>query len=107
MLTISNHLVRGNKNGVRRKSAGPQGYEMNTNTQENTATTVSDEAEIMDFAGFNLPDNLMQSLNRMNFTTPTPIQAQTIPLALSGLDILGSAQTGTGKTGAFGIPLVA
>ncbi|NDF12164.1 MAG: DEAD/DEAH box helicase [Proteobacteria bacterium] len=43
----------------------------------------------------------------MNFSTPTPIQAQAIPLALEGKDVLGSAQTGTGKTGAFGIPLVA
>ena len=42
----------------------------------------------------------------MNYTTPTPIQAQAIPLALEGHDILGSAQTGTGKTAAFSIPLV-
>ncbi|PCJ29084.1 MAG: ATP-dependent RNA helicase [Rickettsiales bacterium] len=42
----------------------------------------------------------------MGFTTPTPIQAEAIPHALEGRDILGSAQTGTGKTGAFGIPLV-
>lgn len=43
----------------------------------------------------------------MQFTHPTPIQAQSIPLALEGKDILGTAQTGTGKTGAFGIPLIA
>ncbi|MDE1900832.1 MAG: DEAD/DEAH box helicase [Alphaproteobacteria bacterium] len=43
----------------------------------------------------------------MNFTAPTPIQAQAIPAALQGRDILGSAATGTGKTGAFGIPLIA
>lgn len=48
----------------------------------------------------------MASLERMQFKTPTPIQAQAIPPALEGKDILGSAQTGTGKTGAFGIPLV-
>ena len=46
------------------------------------------------------------SLEALNFTEPTPIQAQTIPLALAGKDILGSAQTGTGKTLAFAIPLV-
>ena len=46
------------------------------------------------------------SLEVLTFTTPTPIQAQTIPLALQGRDILGSAQTGTGKTLAFAIPLV-
>ena len=73
----------------------------------NEQNAVADIAPIADFSTFGLPDKLMQSLNRMKFTTPTPIQAQAIPLALEGLDILGSAQTGTGKTGAFGIPLIA
>ena len=59
------------------------------------------------FADFGLPEKLMQSLNRMKFMNPTPIQQQAIPMALEGRDILGSAQTGTGKTGAFGIPLIA
>eukprot|EP01059_Diplonema_ambulator_P003726 TRINITY_DN13435_c0_g1_i2.p1 TRINITY_DN13435_c0_g1~~TRINITY_DN13435_c0_g1_i2.p1 ORF type:complete len:428 (+),score=-43.48 TRINITY_DN13435_c0_g1_i2:93-1286(+) len=54
-----------------------------------------------------LPDILIRNLENMQFTEPTPIQAQAIPVALSGKDILGSAQTGTGKTAAFGIPLVA
>ena len=53
-----------------------------------------------------LAPQVLASLERMKFETPTPIQAQAIPLALSGRDILGSAQTGTGKTGAFAIPLV-
>lgn len=60
-----------------------------------------------DFNGFGLPPKLLQSLARMRFAEPTPIQAQTIPKALEGRDILGTAQTGTGKTGAFGIPLIA
>ncbi|TAH34202.1 MAG: DEAD/DEAH box helicase [Alphaproteobacteria bacterium] len=59
-----------------------------------------------DFNGFGLSPKLLQALARLQFTTPTPIQAQTLPLALSGRDILGSAQTGTGKTAAFGIPLI-
>ena len=42
----------------------------------------------------------------MGFINPTPVQAETIPLALEGRDVLGTAQTGTGKTGAFGIPLI-
>ncbi|MBI2353111.1 DEAD/DEAH box helicase [Candidatus Dependentiae bacterium] len=54
-----------------------------------------------------LSEQILVSLKKMNFSTPTPIQAQSIPLALAGNDILGSAQTGTGKTGAFAIPLVA
>jgi ATP-dependent RNA helicase DeaD len=60
-----------------------------------------------DFTGFGLPAKLLQALARMQFKTPTPIQKDAIPLALAGHDILGSAQTGTGKTGAFGIPLIA
>ncbi len=60
----------------------------------------------LDFTAFGLPAKLLQALTRMQFNTPTPIQAQAIPPALEGRDILGSAQTGTGKTGAFGIPLI-
>lgn len=59
------------------------------------------------FHGMNLPLQLKQALDKNNLLTPTPIQAQAIPLALQGNDILGSAQTGTGKTLAFAIPLVA
>ncbi len=58
------------------------------------------------FEGFGLNPALIKSLERMNYKTPTPIQAQAIPLALKGRDIMGSAQTGTGKTAAFAIPLV-
>jgi ATP-dependent RNA helicase DeaD len=59
------------------------------------------------FDSLGLPRVLVQALTHLKFTTPTPIQAAAIPLAMSGKDILGSAQTGTGKTGAFGIPLIA
>ncbi len=59
-----------------------------------------------DFSTLGLSQQLANSLARMQFTTPTPIQAKAIPVALKGRDILGSAQTGTGKTGAFGIPLI-
>ena len=58
------------------------------------------------FEGLGLSDALNASLKRINYNTPTPIQAQAIPLALKGRDILGSAQTGTGKTAAFSIPMI-
>ncbi len=58
------------------------------------------------FNELGLPVLLTESLTRMGLVKPTPIQAQTIPLALEGHDILGSAQTGTGKTMAFTLPLV-
>ncbi len=59
------------------------------------------------FEEFGLPAALMASLERMQYTAPTPIQQQAIPLAMQGRDILGSAATGTGKTGAFAIPMIA
>lgn len=59
------------------------------------------------FNDYNLPTALIDSLNRMHFKEPTPIQAKAIPVALEGKDIVGSAHTGTGKTAAFSIPLVA
>src|SRR5690625_1793433 len=48
----------------------------------------------------------MRALEKMGFEEATPIQAETIPLAMKGLDVIGQAQTGTGKTAAFGIPML-
>ncbi len=61
---------------------------------------------IQSFADFNLAEPLNQGLARGGFTTPTPIQAQSIQPQLDGRDILGVAQTGTGKTAAFGLPIL-
>lgn len=58
------------------------------------------------FNELNLHPILNKSLEIMKYDTPTPIQAKAIPFALDGRDIMGSAQTGTGKTAAFAIPLV-
>jgi superfamily II DNA/RNA helicase len=58
------------------------------------------------FSELSLPAFLGQTLKQMNFTQPTPVQAQAIPPALEGKDVIASAQTGTGKTAAFGIPLM-
>ena len=58
------------------------------------------------FAQFGLPSTLIASLEGMSITSPTPIQQETIPMALSGLDVLASAHTGTGKTVAYLIPLI-
>jgi ATP-dependent RNA helicase DeaD len=58
------------------------------------------------FSSFGLPSFMTESLGRMNITNPTPIQGKAIPPGLEGLDILASAQTGTGKTLAYLIPLV-
>ena len=60
----------------------------------------------MDFNEFQLPEAIQHKLEALEFKAATPIQEQAIPVALSGKDILGSAQTGTGKTAAFSIPLL-
>jgi len=64
------------------------------------------EGEIMSFTFKDLDPRITKSLERMGFENPTPIQEKAIPVALEGKDVVGQAQTGTGKTAAFGIPLV-
>lgn len=58
------------------------------------------------FSGLGIAPQLLETLRRLHFRTPTPIQARAIPLAIEGKDIVGIAQTGTGKTLAFGVPLL-
>jgi superfamily II DNA/RNA helicase len=58
------------------------------------------------FQDFGLADPISRALKEENYVTPTPIQAQTIPLALTGRDVVGIAQTGTGKTAAFALPIL-
>jgi ATP-dependent RNA helicase RhlE len=58
------------------------------------------------FQDFGLADPISRALKEENYHTPTPIQAQTIPLAMTGRDVVGIAQTGTGKTAAFALPIL-
>jgi len=58
------------------------------------------------FYELGLSNELMKAIRRMGFEETTPIQAETIPLSLQNKDVIGQAQTGTGKTAAFGIPLI-
>ena len=60
----------------------------------------------MTFETLGLSPALLRALAETSYTTPTPIQAQAIPAGLDGRDVLGAAQTGTGKTAAFGLPLL-
>lgn len=60
----------------------------------------------MTFLSLGLSEPIIRALNEQGHITPTPIQAQTIPVVLSGRDVLASAQTGTGKTAAFALPLL-
>ncbi|WP_166302049.1 DEAD/DEAH box helicase [Bradyrhizobium sp. 2S1] len=58
------------------------------------------------FQDFGLAEPIARALREENYLTPTPIQAQTIPLALAGRDVVGIAQTGTGKTASFALPIL-
>ena len=58
------------------------------------------------FQDFGLAEPIARALAEENYVTPTPIQTQTVPLALTGRDIIGIAQTGTGKTAAFALPIL-
>ena len=60
----------------------------------------------LNFSDLGLDDQLLEAVKRTGFEEPTPIQSKTIPLVLSGIDVIGQAQTGTGKTAAFGLPLL-
>jgi len=60
----------------------------------------------MNFKTLGLIDPILQALNDKSYTDPTPIQKQAIPVVLEGKDLLGIAQTGTGKTAAFAIPII-
>src|SRR3546814_7026642 len=59
------------------------------------------------FTDLGLPDSLLQALAAVGYESPSPIQAATIPPLLAGRDVLGQAQTGTGKTAAFALPILA
>ena len=63
-------------------------------------------SENLTFASFGLHDSLMRAISDMGYEIPTPIQKQAIPLVLTGSDVMGAAQTGTGKTASFGLPLL-
>jgi superfamily II DNA/RNA helicase len=59
------------------------------------------------FADLGLSETVIGALQRVEITTPTPVQAAVVPDAMSGRDVLGRAQTGSGKTLAFGLPILA
>lgn len=74
-----------------------------TSTNNNNINNSNDNG----FADIHVPSRLVTRLEEMGMTQPTPIQRDAIPQAMGGRDVMGLAQTGTGKTLAFGIPLVA
>ncbi len=78
-------------------------------SEDNFDAEEDEEAELevapkSGFALLGLSDDIMRAVEEMGFTTPSPIQAEAIPPVMEGYDVIGQAQTGTGKTAAFGIP---
>ena len=72
--------------------------------EQSAETPKADIPEGPTFADLNLSDDIMAAVNSMGFVIPSPIQLQAIPPIMAGRDVIGQAQTGTGKTAAFGIP---
>jgi ATP-dependent RNA helicase RhlE len=60
----------------------------------------------MHFESLNIIEPILKSLKEEGYTTPTPIQEQAVPIVLKGIDLIGCAQTGTGKTAAFAVPIL-
>lgn len=71
------------------------------------ATETDSEQTNVTFKDLNLPEEVLRALDAVGYETPSPIQARSIPVLLEGRDLFGQAQTGTGKTAAFALPLLA
>jgi len=93
--------------GTARAAAAPE-QETVTATDAPALSLAQAEAATIEttFADLGLSDPMLESLRAAGYTRPTPIQAQAVPLALKGRDLMGLAQTGTGKTAAFTIPII-
>src|SRR5216684_8545304 len=63
-------------------------------------------SDVPTFASLGLSTPLLETLTQLGYEAPTPIQARTIPALLKGRDLIGQAQTGTGKTAAFALPIL-
>lgn len=68
---------------------------------------MSTSQDLSGFSDLSLPQPLLKAIKDLGYETPSPIQAKMIPLVMEGRDVLGQAQTGTGKTAAFALPLIA
>ncbi len=90
----------------KRRPAGSTPIQMTTRTTPRGIPQQAAADHVADFRGLRLGDDLVEALATIGFMRPTPIQAEVIPPALDGHDVIGLAETGSGKTGAFGLPLL-
>ncbi|MFT3942502.1 MAG: DEAD/DEAH box helicase [Ancrocorticia sp.] len=91
------------------ETAAPQVVEAPAQAPAAEKAPKADDVNATDltFADLSLPEDLLQAVTDMGYVHPTAVQAKAIPLLMAGSDVVGVAQTGTGKTAAFGLPLLA
>ncbi|RJF44718.1 DEAD/DEAH box helicase [Actinomyces sp. 2119] len=88
------------------RSTAPAPQEHRGDRGEGSESTEAADPGELTFADLGLPGDLLKAVTDMGYTTPTAIQREAIPVLLGGRDVVGVAQTGTGKTAAFGLPLL-
>lgn len=90
------------------ESSDFEGFDSGDESQANRASatngTAAQSAVQRTFADLGIREELCDACTALGYKTPTPIQEQAIPIALSGRDVIGLAETGSGKTAAFGLP---
>src|SRR5690625_6698952 len=93
----------------RRHTRWPRDWSSDVRSSDLTPTGPAEAAPAArnGFDALDLPEALRSAVDALGFTSPSPIQEQAIPSLLEGRDVIGVAQTGTGKTAAFGLPLLA
>lgn len=90
----------------KKKNNKEEPAEINSEDEEQEELTTTEKPEITSFSDLKLIPELLEACQAMKFTKPTPIQIEAIPFGLEGHDIIGLAQTGSGKTAAFAIPIL-
>ena len=96
-------------NWLARKNCGAStraAFSVSGDILDNETNEEQTNEDAMNFASLGLSQSLVRALSDVGYETPTPIQERTIPVLLSGADVIGQAQTGTGKTAAFALPIL-
>src|SRR5215210_941966 len=97
--------IRRHRVSIHSSEIGSSPLDSTTSTPQNLEETTTDRP-VRTFADFGVRTDVVDALARVGITSPFPIQAMTLPVALEGHDIIGQAKTGTGKTLGFGLPLL-
>lgn len=101
----TNGLKKQDVNNLESDSSSSESVDQLDKDSEKQIEKSTDDEDIT-FSNFGLVPEILESTQRLNFSKPTPIQREAIPHALEGRDIIGLAQTGSGKTAAFAIPIL-